>query len=167
MTRNLTSQRRSRRRYNFGETIIRIGNKILCPACLSLVDKDDVERHHVQAVMDGGLDFSWNVLVICMDCHALATFGTTVSRGAYQAVCSRYMMARYGLLWCLQIQSLRGALRRHFTEEIESGRDGLSLKTVRDGNTRIKSEWFWEYHEILGLILSQNETELRKYFSGD
>lgn len=85
--------------------------------------------------VDGGLTVKWNMLLICVRCHALAHVDTNMRNRLMI-----YMRRRYGILFAFQYPEMKANLRRHG--------DRCTLSEWRVANAKIKA---WSEREWLEL----------------
>lgn len=111
LKKRLINMRKSAHRHIENVTWLRVKDQYLCPCCARLHDLDDMDQHHVHPVGDGGHGYHWNVLGICRTCHVAIGAGSKADAAYLDGICQNFMLARYGLLFGLQVKSARAIVR--------------------------------------------------------
>lgn len=83
-----------------------------CIGCLEYYPEAQTHVHHVHPEFAGGVNSQRNLLRTCDSCHGILTFGTNWKAWALTRLCENYMMATYGLRFCLQPGEGHGELLR-------------------------------------------------------
>lgn len=130
MTKRGTSKRN--RKAKWGVTTVRLNEReYVCPVCLDIYERKDMTAHHVHYFMDGGHARHWNMLLICKDCHGRCTSGAAWSLVAFNAVCTRFMLYKYGALFALQHESFRKTFTSVYNFCVRDGDNLILLEEVR------------------------------------
>ncbi|MCL4295778.1 MAG: hypothetical protein KJ077_08625 [Anaerolineae bacterium] len=134
----------------YGKTIIERDGCQICPICSEKINSGDAANHHVFWHMMGGHGFRWNILLICARCHASLTAGNKVDRWLYNAVCTRFMLGRYGLLYALQDERLRESVKKAIIDRMSNEKS--IFEASREVNEEIRAIGQEGYIELVSLM---------------
>lgn len=90
-----------------------------CQLCSTVIPKVSggyyAEAHHLEAISDGGLDFSKNIIVVCPNCHKRCHYGD-VKKQAHNA--EHVVLTIYEKVFDVPITSIRGTWLATVTKKV-------------------------------------------------